>query len=147
MNGTKAVHPGVTTALFSACNSPGGGGEPAEPRPPSASNFGSNVKPGILASNPASLRALACHSAPLRFKPVCIECNMWGCYVKTVDPPLECCGICPPCTSCSLELCDSTCAYSVWGWNKNRITFSCTVITKTWMWFGHMGFSYCGGAI
>lgn len=26
MNGTKAVHPGVTTALFSSCNSPGGGG-------------------------------------------------------------------------------------------------------------------------
>lgn len=113
-------------------------------RPPA---LAPNFKPGILASNPASLRALACHSAPLRFKPVRIECNMWGCYAKTVDPPLECCGIRPPCTSCSLELCDSTCAYSVWGWNKNRITFPCTAITKTWMWFGHMGFSYCGGAI
>lgn len=70
-----------------------------------------------------------------------------GVMLRRWTPPLECGGIRPPCTSRSLELCDSTCAYSVWGWNKNRITFPCTAITKTWTWFGHMGFSHCGGAI
>lgn len=127
MNGTKAVHPGVTTALFSSCNSVGGGGKPAEPRPQSAYNF----KPEILASNPYSFCAVACHSAPLSFKLLCIECNMWGCYVRRVDPPPECCGICPQCISVAWS-CGIPPVHTVSEARlKNKITFCGIETTKT----------------
>lgn len=112
MNGTKAVHPGVTTALFSSCNSPGGRGGGVggvdgvgegrlqrNRRHRVPCNFTSkpqNLKFLHLIPPPSALRA--CHSAPLHLKLLCIA--MWGCCVKmAVDPPPECCGISPLSTS------------------------------------------------